>query len=341
VVRSISSTDRSVRSAALEAIVQFPADQAAGALRPLSASLNLDVREDVISTLASRLKQPVDFDLFIPAIQRHKNKGPIAIERLLVLRDVGDAGATTLLRCLDFDNPSPDGHYNWSLIDWQTSLQNPLVIPWISHDGQAGPEEIAQNRRTLKQIKAWLDYCQQHPQTENRQPEIPQPGIQSHAISAEEEKKLFGPEVDALSIRARVLRTIWPEGLPQLIAVNARVNVPEPPGADRIMHRMPAWGLLPLRKKPAIVEIEVNGEWYTLPAGANLAVNPRWDPRHPGEFEFLPIDARWHRKSDEQPLKLPPGKYTIRVGISQSTEEDRKLAMSLPVKFEVIVIDQE
>jgi hypothetical protein len=54
-------------------------------------------------------------------------------------------------------------------------------------------------------------------------------------------------------------------------------------------------------------------------------------------FNNIVFGENWRRKSDDQSLELRPGKYTFRLGLSMTPQNQRTgLAISRLVQFEVI-----
>jgi hypothetical protein len=101
--------------------------------------------------------------------------------------------------------------------------------------------------------------------------------------------------------------------------------------------RFPNGGSETFNKRPTVVEVQVNTEWYYLPPDASFKVAGEWNAYRGHEFHSLQLDARWLRKTDDQPLDLPPGDYECRVRLSTLPEDRRTgLATSRPVQFKVI-----
>jgi hypothetical protein len=314
IVRSLANDEDAIRRAALDAVINFPAEQAANALKPYAADADMDFREEVIHRLAKSLKQPIDPQWLVPVIKSRNGARSIGIAPRLLRLYTGDKAAPALLSCLDFENPAVRSYYNKTIMDQQLPCDG-LAVPWnadLNRDGT--PDEIAQNRRTLQRIKHWVDHYEANPWTEP-----PRPWRLDH----EEEERTWGDPVDDLSIRARVYRSVWPAGLPQVVTIDARGH--------------PGQGSVNFSKRPDPLEVEVNGTWYHCDPNTSLKVTGSWNAYHGHRLHDIQLDDRWRRKSDGQPLDLTPGKYVVRIRLSITPKgKQTGLAVSKPVKFEVI-----
>jgi hypothetical protein len=312
IVESLASQEVVIWKAALDAIVNYSPVEAAEALQPFAAnSPNMDFREVVVRTIAETLRQPIEMDWLTPVIKSRKGSNG-DVPRLMRLYG-GERAVPALLSCLDFENPVvKSGYrngYNSAIIDDQLACEGAMAIPWSADEAK-----LEENRLTLQRLKAWVEYWQAHPNKEG-----PLPANLKHA----QEEKLWGQEVDDLSIHARVNRTVWPAGLPQVVSFDARGKG----GQGSVM----------FASRPEVVEVEVNGEWYELPKEGNLSVCGSWTPHRGDAFRALQLDGRWRRKTDGQALELKPGDYTVRVAVSRTPAEKRTgVATSKPVTFEVI-----
>ncbi|HTU25961.1 MAG TPA: hypothetical protein VMF30_11220, partial [Pirellulales bacterium] len=353
VVRSLADKNDAVRLAALEAVAHLPAADAAAALRPLAASddANTDFREAVIRTLAEKLSQPIEIGWlaaiiksrnvskppYVPTPEEERNDPEAALRKVMesvTPVSLGDAprlmrlyGGTeavpALLGCLDFENPAVRSYYNAAIITEQLACSGPLAIPWhgdLNRDGTQ--QETEENRHTLAKLKVWVDYCQTHPGTGAVAPPNPNPA---------KDQESWGTEVEGLSIRARLNRSVWPAGLPQVATIDA-CTLPD--------GKRTSWGTVALSSRAAALEVEINGEWYTLPGDADQSVCGEWNAYHGNRWQDLQLDGRWRRRSDGQALDLKPGKYTVRVALSRlPTGERTGLATSEPTSFEVIATE--
>jgi len=316
VVRALASQDDVIRRAALDAIANYPAEQAAGILRPYAATEpDMDFREAVVRKLAQDLKQPIEVKWLTPVIKSRQGVNIAGVARLL--RDhAGEEAAPALLSCLDFENPAVRDNSNFAILKEHASCRGALMFPWNVYRGADAKEaaETEENRQTLRKLKAWVEYWQAHPGKVERLLPV---------LSREEDEKTWGDWVDDLRIRTPLNRSVWPEGLPQIVTVD---------------HRAPkSGGATPILSLPEVLEVEVNDEWYLLPKGANLWVRDFTGNNTGNGWLHLQLDGRWRRKTDGQALELKPGKYTVRVAMSRTPAEKRTgVAMSKPVTFEVI-----
>ena len=323
VAESLASKSEPVWRAALDAIVNFPAKEAADVLRPYAATdQDFDFREAVIEKLAKDLKQPIEMGWLTPIIKSRKRSSSLGDAPNLMRFHGGEQGVPALLGCLDFDNPSVRNQYNTAIMYAQAPCDQALACPWNgdpNRDGTAA--ETEQNRQTLRKIKIWVEYSLAHPMPEN---------VWVRNIHSEEEQRNWGEVVDELRIRAQLHRTIWPQGLPQVITYNAYATRYEGGGA----------GSVQFFHRPQVLEVEVDGQWYAVPNNVSLRVVGYWNIYQAHGDEDLQLDERWLRKTDGQPLELKPGKHTARVGVSDKPAEKRTgLAVSRPLTFEVIATE--
>jgi len=314
IVRSLANDGDAIRRAAVDAVTNFPAEQAANALKPYTTDSDMDFREEVIRKLAESLKQPIEPQWLVPVIKSRNGARSIGDAPRLLRLYTGDKAAPAILGCLDFENPAVRNYYNLTVMNQQLACDG-LAVPWnadLNRDGT--PDEIAQNRRTLRCIKHWVDHYQANPTAE---PPLP------WRLDREEEEKTWGDPVDDLSIRARVYRSVWPAGLPQVLTIDARGH--------------PGQGSVNFSERPDPLEVEVNGTWYHCDPNTSMKVTGSWNAYHGNPSQDIQLDNRWRRKSDGQPLDLTPGNYIVRIRLSITPKDKQTgLAMSKPVKFEVI-----
>ncbi|MDP6444260.1 MAG: M56 family metallopeptidase [Pirellulaceae bacterium] len=300
-----------VRKAALEAIVQFPVELAAKELRSHVDSDDMDFREQVVRKLAESLRQPIEASWLPPVVRSRRHGNTIGdVPRLLRLY-TKDRAVPTLLSCLDFDDPSIRNYYNMTIISNQLPCRGGLAIPWIgdlNRDGAA--EELAENRRILRILKEWVEYDRANP---TREPPLP------WELEQTEEEQTWGASADGLSIRARTNRSVWPNGLPQVLVLEAHGD---------------NGGSVIIGTRPARIEVELNGQWYYLPDGAGFEVGGDWHAYTSRKFHQLQMDERWLSVSDDKPFHPTPGDYTARVRLKREAGHD--YASSKPVKFTVI-----
>lgn len=317
-VRSLSDKDAQRRGGAVAGLVAFGGPEAVKALRACVSHDDMDFRELVVRTLAESLNQPIDAKWLVPVIRSRRNAGSLGDAPRLLRLYTGDQAAPTLLSCLDFENPAVRSYYNWSIITSQLACHRGLVIPWnadLNRDGT--PEEIQQNRRTLKIIKSWID---QYSKSDWREP------LEPWRRGREAEEETWGQPVDGISIRARLNRHYWPEGMPQVVRIDARSDAGK--------------GSIRFANKPDPFEVEVNGHWYQHDPKAKMVVLGEWGGYYGNRYHDIQLNDRWLRKADSQPLELEPGKYSLRVRLSTAAKDQQTgLATSRPVYFQVIAID--
>jgi len=310
-VRSLSDEDAQRRRGAVEGLVAFGGPEAIKALQACTSDNDMGFRELVVKTLAESLRQPIDAQWLVPVILARKSVGDAG--RLMRLY-AGPKAVPALLSCLDPNDPRVRAYYNASIVGAQGSCRGGLRIPWISDLNRNGrPEEIEQNRKTLKALRAWVEHYYRH-----RLDEKPPPPYGGWR----EEDKTWGEPVDGISIRIRVNQRVWPEGMPQVVYIDVRGH--------------PGEGTVHLSKLPELLEVEINGHWYARhppPKGTTMGISPG----HGASFHNVRLGEKWRRPSDGKPLQLAPGKYTIRARLS-TTPEDRRtgLAVSKPIHFEII-----
>lgn len=315
--QSLGSDDDVIRRAALDGMLSFPAVQGVPALLPFVAHADMDFREEVIHRLAEHYKQSIDPKWLIPVIQSRRKANSIGDAPRLLRLYTKDKAAPTLLSCLDFESPDIRNYYNLTIIDNQLACRG-LAIPWISDLNRNGtPEETEKNHRTLKQIKSWVDHYAAHPWKE---PVLP------WDLSRAEEEATWGDPVDDLVIRAHVNRKVWPLGLPQVVIIEAQ----SASGGGSVVFNEPL----------VTCEVEVNGQWYSRASNADVKVTGDWHAYNGHPQHDLQLDDRWHRLSDNKPLDLTPGKYTVRVRLSSMPKGKQSgLAVTKPIQFEVLPED--
>jgi len=299
------------RYGAVDGLAQFEGANAVEALKKrINVEQNMDLREYIVKTLAESMRQPIDPQWLVPVIKSRKGTHSIGDAPRLMRLYGGPKSVPALFSCLDYENPSIRNSYNWWIIYSQSSCDGGLRTSWISDLNRDGtPEEIENNRKTLKIIKAWVDHYY-----ENRLDEK----------AMEKWPDWWGEPVDGISIRARLNQRVWPKGMPQLIMFDVRSQ--------------PSEGTVNISNVPEPLEVELNGDWYVRKpalkeATAGLELMGK-------SIQNIVLDKNWHRKSDDQQLELEPGEYTLRVGISIAPENQRTgLAISKPVQFKVIETD--
>ena len=313
---ALSSRHTVIRVAALDAMPNFPPEQASKALRPFTSDQDLDFRERVVRTWAERLRQPIDPNWLVEVIKARNGERTLGDALRLLRLYAGDRAAVTMLKCLDFENPAVRSYYNQSLLSNQVACRRALVVPWISDLNRDGtPEEIIQNRQTLRRVKQWLAYYD-----ERVTGEPPEPG----RLPTKESEETWGIAVDQIRIRAYVNRSIWHPELPQVIVLEAENQ----DGSSAIFGQ---W--------PPRIEVQLNGLWYRYEGNQAPEIRGEWRGR---PHHVIQLGAQWRRITDGTPLTLPPGKFTARVRLSRLPANERTgLATSKPFSFEVQRIGAE
>ena len=170
------------------------------------------------------------------------------------------------------------------------------------------------NREILRKIKIWVEHYYQFRLNEKYKPKY------SDWL---DEEKYWSEPVDGIQIRILVDQRVWPEGMPQPIEL-AILNYP-------------AGGSARLSKTPGVFQVEINGEWYIYKPPQAEETNSINSYGYNNNFQ---LSENWHRKSDDKPLQLSPGKYTIRLGLSLKPESERTgIAISKTIPFEILKTD--
>jgi beta-lactamase regulating signal transducer with metallopeptidase domain len=317
IVESLRHKDTIRRRAAVNGLVAFGGDDAVEALKTCVDDDDMDFREFVVGQLAKSLKQPIDAQWLVPVIWARKNTDTLGDAPRLLRLYAGERAVPALLSCLDYENPSIRGYYNWALIYDQGWCQRGLKIPWCSDlNRDDTPGEVEQNRTILQKIRAWVEHYYKYRMDEKSLPQH---------LYWQEQDKYWGEPVDGISIRARINQRVWPGGIPQLVMIDVRGH--------------PNEGSVNLSSVPQPLEVEINADWY-------VRQPPLQEPTmgisagHGSSFHNLLLNENWRRISDNQPLQLRPGKYTLRIRLSTRTEKQRTgLATSKPIQFEIIEAD--
>ncbi|MFC1601188.1 M56 family metallopeptidase [Candidatus Sumerlaeota bacterium] len=312
-VQSLNHSDSTLRTAAVDGLVAFGGEDAIEALKTCLDDEDMDFREMVVIKLVSTLKQSIDLECLLPVIRARKHTSSLGQAPTLLRRYAGEKAVPMLLSCLDFADPSIRGSYNYWIVYSQGWCQGGMKIPWISDlNRDDTPQEIEQNRKTLKEIKIWVEHYFKHRMQETPIPE---------QRYGPEYETTWGDLVDGIQVRATIKQRVWPQGMPQLVTIDIRGDT---------------GGTYHLKAAPQILEVEINGEWYTHQPPL---IEPTMgiDAGHGKDFHNLMLDSGWRRKSDNQPLQLPPGKYSLRLRLSIKPEDQRTgLATSKATQFEVI-----
>ena len=314
IVKNLKDPNDTRRNGAVDGLVNFGGDKAVEALKTCLENDDMNFREDVIRKLAESLKQPIDADWLVPVIVRRQSVGDAG--RLARLYS-GPKSVAALLSCLDCNNPSTRAYYNYSIIYAQSWCRGALKIPWICDlNGKDTPEALDNNREVLRKIKIWVEHYYKYRLNEKPEPQYP---------SWPDEEKFWGDPVDDISVRIHIDQRVWPEGMSQLITFAIR--------------NYTAGGSANLASVPELFQVEINGEWY-IRNPPLVEKTMGLEEGHGASFNNLQLDDKWQRKSDGQPLKLTPGTYKVRVGLSTIPESKRTgIAISKTCQFEVLKTD--
>ena len=315
-VKSLDPKDNK-RRAAVDGLVAYGGENAVKALKTCVDDDDLDFREDLVRKLAEDLKEPIDARWLVPVIKSRKNTHTIGDAPRLMRLYCGARAVPALLSCLDYEDPAIRKYYNHIVVYSQGWCEGGMRIPWISDLNRDGtPEELEQNRKTLKAIKAWVDYYYKRRMAEPAKPQH---------YNREEYEKSWGEPAHGIKIRAVLGQRVWPEGMVQPI----RIDIREDPGG----------GSIHLSSVPNSLEVEINGEWYVHePALKEPTMGI--DAGHGASYHNLLLDEGWRRKSDQQALQHAPGKHTLRLRLGvNSTGQRSELATSKPIQFETIGVD--
>ena len=304
--------DRDVRQAAVNALVSIGGPKAIDALSKHKLSPDMEFREYVVRHLVEKLRQPMEPEWLVPVLKSRKNTNSNGDAPRLMRIYCKDRAAPAILSAMDFDNPKVRSRYNRTLVWDQLSCVGALAIPWIGDLNRDGtPAEIAKNKETLRILKLWVA---RDAQKAIESPPGPWPPVG--------EKPVWGVEVDKLAIAIRANRTIWPEGLPQVIMIDGQKGS----GSSASFQEL-----------PPVIEVEVDGEWYDYDRKVGLKVVGDWNAYKGRQFHDLQLDERWLRKSDNKPLVLKPGKHSVRTRLSTLPETERTgLATSPAIEIEVL-----
>ncbi|HLQ45702.1 MAG TPA: hypothetical protein VK137_13280, partial [Planctomycetaceae bacterium] len=164
-------------------------------------------------------------------------------------------------------------------------------------------------------IKAWLKHYEAAPWTEPPEP---------WRLEWSQQEHTWGPEVKQIRIRARLNCSVWPEGLPQVVTVDA----------------VKSGSSMNFAKRPEILELEVNDQWYAHDPTQELKVCGEWHAYKGNALHSVQLTANWKRISDGQPLVLMPGKYHLRLRLVPPPGDDRnRMVTSQAVTFRVVSTD--
>lgn len=168
-VRALDHADAGVRQAAVQGLTANGSADAVAALRRCATGDDLDRREAAVRSLVESLHQPMQLEWIIPVVRAGKDytsfggHNPSDGVRLLRLYG-GEHKVAAMVSCLDFDNPSPRGFLNMDIFyEPDISREFPKLTWHHDPNSDGTPEQLAANRRTLRQLRDWLaDYERDH-----------------------------------------------------------------------------------------------------------------------------------------------------------------------------------
>ena len=314
---SLDAVDDRVRRTGVSAIIQFSTAEAAALLPEYAEDADLDFREFVIKQLGQTLRLPIKAAWLAPVVRSRNGRNTIGEAPTLMRLYTGDEAAPVLLSCLDFRNPNIRSYYSMTVIQQQLACRSGLAIDWIGDLNRNGtPDEITKNRDTLARLLSWVGHYASRPWHEPPEP---------WQLPAQAEEATWGPTIGNVRLRARTNNSVWPEGLPQVLIIDVS---------------NPMSGSMVINSHPAIVEVEVDGDWYAHDPDVDDRVGGEWHAYKGHRFHSYQLTPHWKRVSDCEPLILKPGPHTARIRLTVPPEKSRAaLATSLPVKFRVVAFD--
>lgn len=311
---ALDAGDDSVRRTGVAAILQFSKAEASAVLPEYAEDSDLDFREFVITQLAQTLRLPIKAEWLVPVICSRNGSNTIGDAPRLLRMYTDDQAAPALVSCLDFDNPNIRSYYSATIMRQQLACRSGLAIDWVNdlnRDGTA--EETAKNRDTLARLRVWATEYQKNPWSEAPEP---------WRLPRQQEQATWGPVVNNTRVRVRANISVWPEGLPQVLIVEVS---------------NPISGTIVMDSHPAVIEVDVDGEWYAHDPDVDTRIRGDWHAYKGHRFHSYQLTPHWKRVSDGEPLILNPGQHTARLRLTVPPSTDRKLlATSLPVKFRVV-----
>ena len=163
-----------IRRAAVEGLAQFGGDRALAVLKKCAEDEDVGRREAVLQAL-ERLNQPLQPEWVLPLILAGRGYGytnhtaPNPNEALRLLRMYGgDQAIVALVSCVDFENPAIRSYYNYVLFGTLEAMRDAPKATWVNDPNADGtPEQIEENRQTLKRMRAWLAEQVKKPQKDD------------------------------------------------------------------------------------------------------------------------------------------------------------------------------
>jgi RNA polymerase sigma factor (sigma-70 family) len=157
-VKALDHEDVSLRRAAVAGLAALGGKDALAALKRCTADADLGRREAVVKALVGPFYQTLDPEWLFPLIRAGKNhpQGGWDPEGAVnLLRWYGGAKSLpNLIRCLDFKDPAPRTRFPSVIFTDLIYQHKALKVTW--HHQPKTPQELEENRRTLRRLKAWL-----------------------------------------------------------------------------------------------------------------------------------------------------------------------------------------
>lgn len=157
----LQDKSNSVRYAAAHAIGRLGSKQSYVTLTNLLTDPDHRLRLAAVKGLVA-LDRPFQTDWLTPIIRAaHNNEANFRTYHeaiVLMALSGGKQVATGLVSCLDFDNPSVKDWYNFYLLQYIEDHDGLKYYYKWQHDPNrdGSPEELAENRRILSELKEWL-----------------------------------------------------------------------------------------------------------------------------------------------------------------------------------------
>ncbi len=179
-VKALDHEDVTLRRAAVAGLAVLGGKEALAALKRCTHDGDLGRREAVVNALVGPFHESLDPEWLFPLIRAGKNypeRGPNPEGAVNLLRwNGGEKALPGMIRCLDFKDPAPRSHTAGVIFNDLIYQHKALKVQW-HHQPKTG-QEIEENRRTLRRLKAWLV---EH----NGGGKPPQPRPESPALPAE------------------------------------------------------------------------------------------------------------------------------------------------------------
>jgi hypothetical protein len=150
VTDALKDDDLGVRRSAARALGFIGNASTIEALKSVLNDRDMGVRNFAIESLVN-LGEPFDIAWAEPIIRSKDGEFENAV--WLVRRYGGDMAATTLIRCLDMDDPSVKSYYNYTLV-WQIgACGGPRIEYHHDFDGNGTADQVEHNRKVLAEMQ--------------------------------------------------------------------------------------------------------------------------------------------------------------------------------------------